>query len=468
LGVVLLLAQTAAASRAERCVTPRLTAAVQEAQKRAAVEDRAYEWTERLVIECGPRLAGTAAEQHAAEWAMTEMGDAGLANVRAQPFAFTGWTRGEARVDVVAPFQQTLSAAALGGSVGTPSEGIEASVVRFPDVATLEQATTADVAGHIVFIDQRMSRARDRSNYVSARPVRSDAPVIAARKHAVAVVIRSLGTDTNRLPHVGMTRYAPDVTSIPAFALSIPDADLLALMQARAGSVTLRLYSSARQQPQSTSRNVMGDIMAPVHTREVVLLAAHVDSWDVGSGAVDDASGVGVMLAVAGIVRAHRDVLRRNVRFVLYGAEEFGGAGAQAYVDAHVATSKHVAAIEEDLGSGRLWRLQLPRRDDASGVADVLERTLTPLGIELSRDYAAFGGTDLEPLRALGVPVYDLDPDASSYFDVHHTANDTLTQVSAEGLRQHVSAFASFALLLAGVSDECLSELVSVATGSMH
>jgi len=281
-------------------------------------------------------------------------------------------------------------------------------------------------------------------------------------------VIRSLGTDGNRLPHVGMTRYAPDATPIPAFALSVPDANLLALMLARAGTAKLRLYSSAQLQPGATSQNVIGDIIAPVHTPDAVLLAAHIDSWDVGNGASDDASGVGVMLAVAAIVHAHRAVLRRNVRVVLYGAEEFAGAGARPYADAIGDMATQVAAIEDDLGSGRLWRLQLPRTDDSSGIVPVLENALAPLGVELAREHAAFGGTDLEPLGARGVPLYDLDADASAYFDVHHTANDTLAHVSADGLRQHVSAFAAFALLMAGAPAECLPGPVPVAGGAAH
>ena len=449
----------------DACVPAALAGAIDDAQRRAAT-DRAWQWTQRLVLEVGQRPAGTAAEQRAAEWAATEMERAGLEDVRLQPFEFTGWRRGEARVQIVAPFEHELAAAALGGSVASPPAGVTAPVIRIATAAELDAAAASEIAGRIVFIDQKLERSQDRSAYVAARPARTDAPGAAARRGAVAVLIRSLGTDANRLAHVGMTRYPPDVTPIPALALATPDADLLTMLLARGDGVSLRVQSSAQSQPGSRSRNVVGDLRASGSARQIVLLAAHIDSWDVGLGASDDASGVGVLLAVADLLRAHRALLRRDVRFVFYGAEEYAGAGAAPYADAAADTVMHVAAIEEDLGTGRLWRLALPDGGQAPALVPALAAWLEPLGIALDEGRAAIGGTDLEPLRRRGVPVYDLDPDASEYFDVHHTDNDTLAHVSRDGLRQHVSAFASFALLFGGAPDDCVTSQSAGAGGN--
>jgi Zn-dependent M28 family amino/carboxypeptidase len=287
-----------------------------------------------------------------------------------------------------------------------------------------------------------MTRARDGAGYGPAVRKRSKGAIEAAKRGALALVIRSAGTDQNRLPHTGAMNYDDKVRKIPAGAVSNPDADQIERLNAMGLEIKLHLAIAARDVPSAPSGNVVADIVGRARPEEVVLLGAHLDSWDLGTGAVDDGAGVAIVIAAALRAAGPDMAPKRTIRVVLYGAEEFGGFGGEAYAKAHAHEVKHyVAATEADFGAGRAWtfRTKVPEAD--LPFFDSIGRSLSSLDIERGANDRA-GGTDIEPLEKLGVPVFGLVQDGAYYFDLHHTANDTLDKIDPQALEQNVEAYA--------------------------
>ena len=416
---------------------------------RALAGTKAYDHVSALVTEVGPRPAGSAGDAAAVRWALNKLGALRFSNVRTQDVLVPRWIRGTAQASIVAPFPQPLVAVALGGSVGTSEEGIEAAVLRVESLDALKSLGAAAARGKIVFIDQRMPRTRDISGYASTVPIRSQGPSIAGDLGAVAVVIRSVGTSPDRVAHTGTVTYRTDAPRIPAFALSNPDADLLA-RQAQSGKpVRLRLHSTARELAPAWSANVIGEIPGRERANEIVLLGAHLDSWDLGQGAVDDGAGVAIVMEAARLIAALDRPPARTIRVVLFANEEFGLSGGREYVrQIGEEVARHTLAFEADLGQGPVWKLDSRVAPEAQPAIAQLLKALAPLEVQSGANDAS-GGPDLRPLREAGVPVLELWHDATTYFDVHHTVNDTLAQIEAKTLDQSVAAYAVAAWLAA-------------------
>ncbi len=425
------------------------------ALRRAALESRgAHALVRSLVDTCGPRPAGSPAAACATAWAARTMGALGLSSVRAEPVRVPRWERGAASGAVVSPTRQGLAVAALGGSVGTPEGGLEADVVAVPSLEALDALDAALVRGRWVLLDVPTERTRDGSGYGRAVGARWHGASRAARKGAVGVLVRSIGTDSNRLPHTGGMRYDDDAPRVPAAALSAPDADLVVRLLATGGPVRVRVALGCHALPDGDDANVVGEVPGAAGG-EIVLLGAHLDSWDVGVGAVDDGAGCGAVLEAAHqlAVASVAAPLRRTVRVVLFAGEELGLSGARAYAAAHAGElARHAVALEADLGAGRVYGVRLLGDARASAAVDALGDLLAPLGVRGSHEPAE-GGADLIPLREAGVPLIDLRQDATSYFDVHHTDNDTLDKVSSEDLAQVGAAFAVAALAAADAAE---------------
>ncbi len=444
------------------CATPAVAAAPDsrllreagELRDRALAESDAWQHAWSLTTEVGPRPAGSAGDRAAVAWALTRLADIGFDEIRPQPVEVAAWERGRAEAHITQPFPQPLVVTALGRSVGTPETGIEAAVVRFESLAALEAAGLDEVRGRIVFIDERMERRRDGSGYGPAVQKRSLGPSVAARRGAAALVIRSVGTSNNRLAHTGALRYAEDVPQIPAFALSNPDADLVTAQFAAGEEVRLRLYSSARNLPPTRSANVIADIRGADKPDEIVIMAAHLDSWDLGTGAQDNATGVAILMETARFIAMMPRRPARTVRIVLYANEERGLDGSRTYTGAAMqAEQRHVIGIEADGGAGLIYRFDSGVDEKAFPVIDAMREILAPLGIE-GGDNTASGGADLSTLRAEGLPVLSLRHDMSDYFDLHHTANDTLDKVDPDALKQAVAAYAPVVWIAANVAGD--------------
>jgi hypothetical protein len=422
---------------------------VERLRQAALASDDAWNIVESLVTDVGPRLAGSEAEARARDWAVAMLRARGFSNVRVEPFTFPYWDATREEAAILSPTPQPMVAAALGGSPSTPAGGLEGEVVRFADLASLEAATEAQVRDRIVFIDERMERTRTGAGYGAAVRKRGQCAPLAQARGAIACVIRSVGTDTHRFAHQGGSSRQANGASLPAMAISPADADIVARLIER-GPVRLRLTIEADIRETATSGNVIAEIPGRTRAREIVLAAAHLDSWDMGQGAVDDGAGVAIISAAAALIRELPRRPRRTIRILLAGAEENGVHGGAAYAVAH-ANDNHIVAAESDFGAGRVYAFRSRFAEPALPYARRFQQALAPLGIELG-DNAANGGADVSDLRRAGVPVVDLSQDGTDYFDVHHTPNDTLYAVDRESLRQNVAAWATF-LYLAADSD---------------
>ncbi|HEX4802111.1 MAG TPA: M28 family peptidase [Myxococcaceae bacterium] len=426
------------------------TSVTSDLRERALASRGAAELVRNLTDEVGPRLAGSTGSKAAVEWAMRVFAERGFANVHAEPVTVPHWERGEENGAVVAPVRQLLHVTALGGSIGTAPGGVEAEVVEVDSLEALGRLPPGVATGKIVFYNIPMDRSRDGRGYGRAVPARGVGAARAAALGAVAAVIRSIGTDHNRLPHTGAMRRDEKGPSVPAAALSVPDGELLHRLIEKHKSVRLRLTLGCRWLPDAQSANVVAEIPGAVRPEEIVLLGAHLDSWDLGTGAIDDGAGVGVVINAAQLVGSLPRRPQRTIRVVLFANEENGLSGAQAYARAHQADAdKHVAALEADAGTGRAYGLRYLGEPQARERMAAIALALQPLGIEPLPD-DAHGGADLGPLRAIGVPMIDVAQDVSTYFDYHHTANDTFDKIDPESLSQ-VSA--AFALLAQGIAD---------------
>jgi carboxypeptidase Q len=432
----------------------------------AALRDRALsgdnpalDFTRELTTRFGPRPAGSPNEQAAAAWAAERLKAMGFENVQVQDFPVTGWKRGEERAELITAqgIHQPMVAVALGHSPATPPEGLEGEVVVFDSLEALQAAPDGSLAGKIAMVDRKMVRMQDGSGYGPISFIRAMGPSVASKKGAIAFLLRQAGTDNHRLGHTGTTRYVDGKVQVPAFAVTIPDADQIDRLRALGGAVRVKLFSSASYVTGTHSQNVIAEIRGREKPDEVVLLGAHMDSWDQGTGAIDDGTGDAIIMAAAKLIKDLPQRPRRTIRIVFYGSEEPsqpnppGGAfGGNAYLNAHKDTvGLHIAAGESDFGADRIYSLNLPRGAQGSDFAKLAGRVLDPLGVLVTDRPGTEGGTDVGPTVEAGTPVFELNQDGSRYFDLHHTPDDTFDKIDPAQLSQNVAAWAALVWLIA-------------------
>jgi len=419
---------------------------------RVGLEDRVgYQVVEDLTTEVGPRLGGSEAEARARVWGEAKMKALGLQNVRTEPFAMPYWERAYEYAAIETPFPQKLEITALGNSVGTPEGGVRGEVVRFETLDDLIDAPMdGSLEGKIVFVDEGMTRTQDGSGYGVAVRKRSGAANEGAKRGAVAALIRSVGTDRRRFPHTGGMRYEVGVTPIPTAALSFPDAEQLTRALERS-DVTLRLDMAVRTKDEVLSGNVVGEI--PGQTDEIVVIGGHLDSWDLGTGAVDDGAGIGITSGAVRLILDHMESTGekplRTIRLVYWGAEEVGLLGARAYAEAHAdELDRHAMAAESDFGARNIWKMDTRFGADKVDLGQEMIRVLAPAGVALGNNEAG-GGPDVTPLRARGVPVVTLRQNGWDYFDLHHTHDDTFDKIDPDEMAQNVAVYAAFTWMAA-------------------
>lgn len=451
---VLATALVAAPALGQRTPPPSvaLDPSIAKLRDAALTDDVAYAIVEGLTTEIGPRPDGSPQEERARQWAVAKLKALGFANVHIEPYELKNvWVRGTETAEVVAPFPQPLRLTALGNSAATPPQGLTLPVVYFPSFTDLSLAPAGSLAGKIAFVSNAMKPTQDGSSYGSQGTARFVGPSLAASKGAAAIVIRSIGTDHGRGPHAGNTNFAAGVTPIPAAALSVADAATLERMFARGKPVTLHLTLTPTVAPVRMSGNVVAEVPGTDPAAGIVLIGGHLDSWDLGTGALDDGAGVAITTAAARrVMKAGRH--RRTIRIVWFGDEETGGFGGIAYAKAH-AGEAHALAAESDFGADRVWRFQVNLPASAKGIADRLTVALAPLGVVRGRETAG-DGTDIEPMLATGVPAVDLNQDGTRYFDYHHTPEDTLERIDPEQLRQNVAAWTTMLAVVADAPED--------------
>ena len=420
-------------------------------QAKAMQDDVAYDIIEGLTTEVGPRQAGTQQEARARVWSVEKLNSLGFQNVRSEPFMMPTWVRGDETAAVVAPYPQKLFVTALGNSASTGDKGITAEVAYFDSLDALKAVPDGSLSGKIAFVTHNMHRTQDGSSYSAFGPVRWFGPSIASQKGAAAYVIKSIGTDYHRNPHTGNTGFAEGVKPIPTGALSLPDADnlerMIKLARKSGKPVTMKLVLTPKNIGQQESGNVIAEVVGRDPALPMILIACHLDSWDLATGAFDDAAGCGIITAAAKNIKDHGQPLR-TIRLLWAGAEEVGIWGGKAYRDAH-RDKQHAIAMESDFGADNVWRIEFTLPDGAKHVADEIAGSLLNLGVGRSAGQAG-GGADIGPIIGdSNLAVIDLQQDGSRYFDLHHTPDDTLDKIDPKQLRQNVAAWTTVLSIIA-------------------
>ena len=449
--------RTAIAAALLSATSPLAAQTIPSPEKIAALRDAAltdnYAWdiTEGLTTEVGQRMAGTEAEARARDWAVKKLTAMGFANARVEPFDMPVWVRGAESAEIIAPFPQKLAVAAFGNSGSTTPQGITGEVIAFDSVDALSAAPDAAIRGKIVFIDHRMTPTQDGSSYGQFGAPRRQGPTIASKKGAIGIVVRSIGTDYHRNPHTGVQTFGDGASPIPAGALSLPDAEQMVRILKRGKPVTMRLMLVSRNLGIRQSGNVIAEVPGRDPTLPPILVSGHLDSWDQGTGALDDAAGVAIAAAAAKrIMDAGRPL--RTIRIVWFGAEEVGLFGGLDYRARH-GKEPHYALIESDFGADRIWKVDSKLGDARLAEAKAIGAALAPLGIGTGA-FDKAEGSDISPMLADGLPGVGLSQDGIRYFDYHHTPDDTLDKIDPVQLRQNVAAWTAVLAVLSGGIEE--------------
>ncbi len=416
---------------------------------------RGYETLAHLTDEIGPRLSGSKGAAAAVRWTTQQFRDWGI-EVRNEPVMVPHWVRGAERGHLVSHFDQPLVLTALGGSTATPAAGITADVIEVSSFEELEKLGREKIRGRIVYYNNPMDMAMIESGrvfeaYGKAVGFRGIGASRAAEFGAVAAVIRSVASASLRSPHTGSLRYDEKQPKIPAAALSTEDAELVHRLLAKGQRVRMHLVLTPRTLPDVLSANVIAEIRGSERPEEIVLIGGHLDSWDLGTGAIDNGSGCAMVMETMRVLKELGVRPKRTIRAVLFMNEENGLRGGRQYF-ANVAKReelhRHVAAIETDAGAakptGFISTLEGKSLEAVERRARILSR-IAPLTFTSSKHT----GADTSPLTDAGVVGFGLVPDPRHYFDYHHSAADTLDKVNPKELAQNTAALAGLALILA-------------------
>ena len=444
--------------------SPNILQQLRQIQRAALEDDYAYQQTAHLTDNIGPRLAGSPQAAAAVEYVADELSKLGL-EVSLEKVTVPHWVRGEEHAELVAypgqvpGTQQKIVVAALASlNNATSAEGVTAEIVVVNSFDELTALPREKVAGKIVVFnypfDQRMAVAGFAlAAYGDAVAYREKGRAAAARQGAVAALVRSAGGANFRLVHTGETGYDPKLPSIPAGCITAEDAELMARLAAQ-GPVRLHLVLTPKMLPDLTSYNVIADLKGSEHPEQVVIVSGHLDSWDLGTGAIDDAAGVAVAMETAQLLKQLHLQPKRTIRVVAWMAEEVGIFGGKAYAKQHADDiGKHFAAIETDLGAGHPVGINVAGDETVVNilqpVADVLQ-TSGAGDVRLSDET----GADILPLTVAGVPTFSPIQDVRKYFDYHHSAADTLDKIDPRELRENAAVVSVLAYALATMNAE--------------
>lgn len=432
-------------------------------QSAALSSDYAYRQTAYLANNIGPRLSGSLQAERAVQYVAAEMKRLGL-DVRLQKVMVPHWVRGEEKGELV-EFEgmakgttQKIVLTALGGSVATPAEGLTAEVIVVKNFDELNALGRDKVKGKIVLFNNKFDRDLAASGfginaYGQAVAYRGGGPNAASRLGAAGALVRSAGASQNRLAHTGGIRYADGVTPIPAAAVSFEDAETIAYLAAM-GTVKIHLLLTPQTLPDAQSYNVIADLKGSEKPDEVVIVSGHLDSWDLGTGALDDACGVGVSMQVANLLKQLKIKPKRTVRVIAWMNEENGLRGGLAYAEEEKANvPKHFAAIESDLGASHPVGVLFTAKPEVQAFLAPISNVLLGQGAGLVQIQQGGVGADIGPLTQQGVPSFAPYFDTRTYFNYHHTAADTMDKIDPKGLAETASIMAVLAYGLANLEE---------------
>ena len=427
----------------------------------ALTDSTAYNLTESLTTEVGARLGGSEGDAKAVAWAVAKFEELGFDNVYTQPVTFNKWVRGVETAEILSPYSHEIKITALGGSHPTSENGIQGEIAHFKTLKELQDADDSEVKGKITFVSNRMKRTKNGSGYGAANGARYMAAYVTAQKGGIGSIVRSIGTDSNRDPHTGSMKSShthPETKevrllnkdeTVPSGAISNPDADLLVNVLKRGKPVTFKYTLGSHWDGKYTSQNVIGEITGREKPDEVVVIGGHLDSWDLGTGAIDDASGCAITMATAKLIKDAGIKPYRTIRVVLWANEEYGLSGAKAYAKEHKdSMDKHIIGAESDFGAAPIYAISSNVSNESLPVVAKMAELLSPLNIGYAGN-KGYSGADISPLKAAGMATFGLAQDGTNYFDLHHTPDDTMDKIVPEEIAQNVAAWIVFVALAA-------------------
>lgn len=411
----------------------------------ARADSLAFDRLTYLVDTFGPRLSGSDNLEHAIDWILREMTADQLDEVRGEPVMVPHWVRGEESLQLLAPRQTPMAILGLGGSIGTPDGGTEAEVLVVGSYDELSRRRD-EARGKIVVYNVPFTTYGETVQYRSSGAIR------AAEAGAVASLVRSVTPHSLYTPHTGMMRYDPKVRQIPHAAITVEDAMLLQRLQDRGTRTRLRLRMEAHQLPDRLSRNVVAELRGTEKPDEIVVMGCHIDSWDVGQGAMDDAGGCVATWEALRLLKTLGLRPRRTIRVVFWANEENGLRGATAYRDTHrEELDHHVLAIETDAGVFKPTGYGFSGTPEAMNTIRAIARLLEPIGAGTIT--AGGGGADIGPIMQSGVPGMGLSVAGEKYFFYHHSAADTLDKLNPEEVNLCIATLAVMAYVVADLPE---------------
>ncbi|HET8899233.1 MAG TPA: M20/M25/M40 family metallo-hydrolase [Rhodanobacteraceae bacterium] len=459
LWLALLVSGSALAAKPTTIPEPALATAQQLIQT-ARRDTTAWNFLTDLTTEIGPRLAAGPNDQRARDWVVARFKAMGFDKVWTEPVTYPKWVRRHESGAIVSPYPQRLVLTALGYSAGTPEGGLTAEVVPVKDLATLKAIDPATIKGKIVYMSFIMKQKIDGADYGPASAIRTQGPVIAAEKGAAAFLLRSAGTDRfQRMAHTGVTGFRDPAKAIPAAALSNPDADQLERVLAHGKPVRVHLDLDVGMEGEYTGANVIAEVTGRRHPKEIVAIGGHLDSWDLGTGAIDDGAGVAIAAAAAHLISKLPARPDRTIRVVAFANEEMGLWGGRAYAKRHAGEiENHVLGVESDFGAASIRHIYASVKPQAVGAIQQMADALRRIDVKFVAGRPGNGGPDFSPMHAQGMAALSLPQDGNWYFDWHHTANDTLDKVVPAQLAQNVAVYAAIAYMAAEAKGDFGSE----------
>ena len=435
-------------------ITKQQKETAQQLMETALKSELGFNIVESLTTEIGPRLGGSEAEKRARDWGAKLGKDLGFDKVSIEEFSMPFWDRGHLHIALTSPYKQELYGSALGGAAPSQKE-INAPIVYFRDIHALTEVKKGSLKGKVAFVDgEPMVRSQTGAGYGPSNQKRRIGWQLAEKGGASALIIRSVGSDSHRFPHTGMmSKIDNKWTKIPVIAISNPDADHLRRLHNLNKPLAISLHSGSDWKDEVTSGNVVLDIIGSEKPEEIVLIGGHLDSWDLGTGAVDDGAGIAITTAAAKLIADLPKRPKRTIRVVMFGAEEVGLLGAFAYAKKHEKNLyNHVMATESDFGARNIWRIVSNVNPEATKLVDEIAKIIAPLGIIRGGSDVKGGGPDIIPMANAGVPTIRLSQEGTDYFDLHHTPDDTLDKIDPDELAQNVAAYAATIFLFADTS----------------
>ncbi|WP_016956311.1 M28 family peptidase [Catenovulum agarivorans] len=426
------------------CFAAQPIATLEQIKNQALTDDYAYHQIEALTTEIGARPLGSDKEQKALLWLEQQLTELSVSQLSKQTLKVRNWQRQSASAQVVSPYTHELVIESLAGSVSTEIDGITAEVIKINNFDHLKSVEADKLVGKIVYISRKLDEQTPVEDYLKTQRVRQLGATIAANKGAKAIILRSQTTDKSRTAHTGAVRYSPNSPFIPAAAISPADADLLDRLFARNLPVELSLNIQNSEDSWVDTYNLIATLssdQSKINNNKVVFIA-HIDSSDLGTGALDNAAGVGIGLGIIKQLAPHQALLKHDIEVVFVTASQFNQNGIKTYLN-HLQHKNIIVAAESDLGGESIFRLDTNISEDSLKLADKIHTMVADLGIERGHNASA-GATNTQHLVAKDIPIFNWVQKTDQYFKYLHSANDTFDKISLESIQQNVAIYSIF------------------------